>query len=292
MPYPLNILILGGDKRYIEVINDLSHKDVHLLLIGYDHLTFNHTNVEQLDITNVDFSKIDVILLPIGGLDETGKIQAVYTNKTFYLTEQMIKRTPDHCILYTGRITPHLEKLSKKYNRKLINMLSQDDVAILNSIPTAEGTLQLALENTDITLHGSDVLVFGFGRVGKTTARLFSSIGADVRVAVRKRSDMARIKEMRLTPITYSDVKKQIPNIDVCINTVPYPVLDDQIISYMKKTAIIIDVASSPGGTDFQAAEKSGIHAIHALGLPGKHAPKTAGKIIAQTLIHLLEEQK
>ena len=55
--------------------------------------------------------------------------------------------------------------------------------------------------------------------------------------------------------------------------------------------ALIIDLASLPGGTDFAAAEELGLHAEHALALPGRCAPQTAGALIAQTVLTILEER-
>ena len=53
---------------------------------------------------------------------------------------------------------------------------------------------------------------------------------------------------------------------------------------------MIIDLASYPGGVDFAYAEKCGIKAIHALSLPGKIAPKSAGEIIESTILNILKE--
>ncbi len=55
--------------------------------------------------------------------------------------------------------------------------------------------------------------------------------------------------------------------------------------------ALVIDLASLPGGTDFDAAEALGIRAEHALALPGKCAPDTAGALIAQTVLTILQER-
>ena len=54
---------------------------------------------------------------------------------------------------------------------------------IANAVPTAEGAVQLAMEELPITLHGARVLVVGFGRVGKLTAHRFRALGARVSVA-------------------------------------------------------------------------------------------------------------
>ena len=41
---------------------------------------------------------------------------------------------------------------------------------------------------------------------------------------------------------------------------------------------------------DFEAAEKLGLNAIHALALPGKVAPVTAAAAIKQTVYNMLRE--
>jgi dipicolinate synthase subunit A len=50
-----------------------------------------------------------------------------------------------------------------------------------------------------------------------------------------------------------------------------------------------MELASFPGGFDFVAAEKMGFSLILAQGLPGKHFPETAGRIIAETVLDLLD---
>ena len=56
-------------------------------------------------------------------------------------------------------------------------------------------------------------------------------------------------------------------------------------LGLLNKDALILDLASAPYGTDFEAAKELGIKAMTAPGLPGKTAPKTAGKLIAESII-------
>ena len=53
---------------------------------------------------------------------------------------------------------------------------------------------------------------------------------------------------------------------------------------------LILDLASQPGGTDFGCAKALGLTAIHALALPGKVAPVTAGTAIKEALSLMLCE--
>ncbi|MBM7714664.1 dipicolinate synthase subunit DpsA [Siminovitchia sp. FSL H7-0308] len=286
----LSLLIMGGDQRYVEVINQLASKGIDIFVAGFDQLIFSHSNIHNEKLDQVDFRRIDAILLPLGGTNARGEVEAVYSEKSLNVSPDMLKKTPEHCIVYTGISNEYLDRIVKQADRKLVRLMDRHDVAILNSIPTAEAVLNIAIEETDYTIHGSHVMVLGFGRTGVTLARLFSAVGAQVSVAARKDADLARITEMGLRPVHFDHLADYIAKTDICINTIPQQILEAAILSKMNPAALIIDIASKPGGTDFAFAEKKGLKTIHALGLPGKTAPKTAGKIIGTILDRLLTQ--
>ncbi|MEG2939200.1 MAG: dipicolinate synthase subunit DpsA, partial [Oscillospiraceae bacterium] len=53
----------------------------------------------------------------------------------------------------------------------------------------------------------------------------------------------------------------------------------------------VLDLASAPGGTDFEYAKRNGFDTELALSLPGRVAPKTAGGIIKDTVLNMIEER-
>ena len=77
---------------------------------------------------------------------------------------------------------------------------------------------------------------------------------------------------------------------DIIFNTVPAKIFSCVLLARIAGKALVIDLASGEGGVDFMSAERLGIETIHALSLPGKCAPKTAGEIIRNTIYHILEE--
>lgn len=287
-----NIVIAGGDSRQLEVINALSEAGANLYLAGFDQLSFEQQKIHNLTTNDIDFSLIDCIIVPVNGLQNDGKAEVFFSSKEVYITEEILLKTPKQCLLFSGISTPFIDQLIKATNRKLIKLFEQDELAILNSIPTAEGALMLAIQHTAITIHSARVMVLGFGRVGLTVARLFSAVGARVLVAARDRADLARIIEMGLEPVELNKQGEKTAQIDIFINTIPAPVLTSNTIEKMKKEAFIIDLASKPGGTDFRYAEEKGIKNIQALGLPGKVAPKTAGQLLAKVLIRIIIEER
>lgn len=287
-----NLLIMGGDMRQTGVIKQLATLDITLYLAGLENLAFNHKNIKHVKPNQIDFSLMDGILLPIPGVHDGGKIETTFSSETITLTKEMIGKTKKECVIYSGVITPYLQEIQRAANRKMIAIFDRDDVAILNSIPTAEGVLMLAIENTPFTIHQANVIVLGFGRVGKTVARLFHSVGARVSVCIRKSEDAARVFEMGMTPVFIHSLSEAAKNQSIFINTMPYSVLNASTLDHINKDALIIDLASKPGGTDFAYAKRLGIKTLWSLGLPAKVAPKTAGEIIGNVLVELIIENQ
>ena len=286
----LHIAVIGGDARQLEVIRKLIELDAKLSLIGFDQLDHGFTGASKEQVDEVDFSTVDSIVIPVSGTNLQGQVETIFSNEKILLTEDILKKTPEHCVVYSGISNSYLDSIVSSSNRKLVKLFERDDVAIYNAIPTVEGTIMMVIQHTDITIHNANIAVLGLGRVGMTVARTFAALGAKVRVGARRTEHIARIFDMGLTPFHLSELKNNVTDIDVCINTIPHPILSANVISKMPAHTLIIDLASKPGGTDFRYAEKRGIKALLAPGLPGIVAPKTAGQIIANVLSQLLGE--
>ncbi|RFB19012.1 dipicolinic acid synthetase subunit A [Bacillus sp. HNG] len=286
----MHVAIIGGDARQLEIIRKLIELDARLSLIGFDQLDHGFTGASKERLDEIDFTDIDAIILPVSGTNSEGEVETIFSNETVVLTEEILSQTPEHCVVFSGISNSYLDGITNATNRKLVRLFERDDVAIYNSIPTVEGTIMMVIQHTDITIHNSNVAVLGLGRVGMSVARSFAALGAHVKVGARKTEHIARITEMGLTPFHLSNLAEEVKDIDVCINTVPKLIVTASVISKMPAHTLIVDLASKPGGTDFRYAEKRGIKALLAPGLPGIVAPKTAGQIVANVLSQLLLE--
>ncbi|MET3697932.1 dipicolinate synthase subunit A [Bacillus oleivorans] len=286
----MHVAVIGGDARQLEIIKMLIEQDAKITLIGFEQLDHAFTGAAKEKVTDADFSDMDAIILPVAGTNNEGQVDTIFSNEKVVLTEELLKQTPEHCTIYSGISNPYLDKMTAGAKRNLVKLFSRDDVAIYNSIPTVEGTIMMAIQHTDFTIHGSNVIILGLGRVGMSVARAFASLGAKVKVGARKSEHIARITEMGLTPFHLDDFDSVVKDVDICINTIPALIVKASIISKMPSHTLIIDIASKPGGTDFRYAEKRGIKALLAPSLPGIVAPKTAGQILAGVLSQLLEQ--
>lgn len=284
-----HIVVIGGDARQLEIIRKLSTLDAKITLVGFDQLNDGFIGASKQTINEVDWSTVDAIFLPISGMSMEGKVDTIFSDETIELTGEQLKETPDHCVVYSGITNSKLDSCVDEAKRELVLLMDRDDIAIYNSIPTAEGAIMMAIQHMEITIHGAEVAVLGLGRIGMTVARTFNALGAKVSVGARESRDIARITEMGLNPFYIEDIGKALRNVDLCINTIPALVLKANVLAEMPLHALIIDLASKPGGTDFRYAEKRGMKALLAPGLPGIVAPKTAGQILADVLTVLLE---
>lgn len=288
----IQVALIGGDARQLEVIHKCSELDASVYLIGFDNLQNQFGGITKAELTPEALEAMDAIILPAVGTDDTGLVDSIFSSQNMRLADEHIAALPKHALVFTGMAKPYLRNLCTKHGIKLIELFDRDDVAIYNSVPTAEGALMLAIQNTDITIHGSESMVLGFGRTGMTLARMLQGMGSHVRVGVNKPDHHARAWEMGLNPFHTKDLYSKVASVDYIFNTIPALIITAQIIANIPHRSLIVDIASKPGGTDFRFAEKRGVKAMLAPSLPGIVAPKTAGRIIADSLIRIIMENE
>jgi len=280
----LTIAIVYGDRRDIYLAKKLIGYDTKLLLVGFDNDDIR-SNFEEMD--KVEFyndlinpaKKSDVMILPIPGVDNQGLVKSTSKSK-FYFTEEVAGSFQPHTLVLVGMSSPYLLNLKEQYSFSLMEIAELNDFAILNSIPSAEGAIAKAMELTSITIHNSNSMIIGLGRVGITLARMLNGLGANTYVAARSSEQLARALEMNCHLIELKHIDEKLSKMDIIFNTVPALILSEQKLKLINNSCVIIDLASAPGGLDYDAAEKLGIITYLAPGLPGKVAPVTAGNIL------------
>ncbi|MEI7026321.1 dipicolinate synthase subunit DpsA [Paenibacillus sp. y28] len=284
----LQVAFIGGDARQLEVIHKFAELDASVTMVGFDNLQSEFSGVNKKKLEPDWFGDLHALVLPAVGTDDDGVVDTIFSDEVLRITEDHIGRLPKQAKVYTGMAKPFLKGLCAKFDIELVELFERDDVAIYNSIPTAEGALMMAIQNTDITVHGSRSMVLGMGRTGLTMARTLQGVGAEVKVGIRRPEHFARAIEMGFDAFYLHELADRVKNIDLLFNTIPTMIVTAQVIANIPHRALIIDLASRPGGTDFRYAEKRGVKAMLAPGLPGIVAPKTAGRIIANTLSQLI----
>lgn len=170
------------------------------------------------------------------------------------------------------------------------NYLENECFKTLNAIPSAEGAIMLAMQNSQKTLWQSHTAVVGYGCIGTVLCSRLSAFDAHVTLYARSETALAKARRdgVQAKHISLLATAK----CDILFNTVPAPVIDKTVLLSFSRSPFIIDLASRPGGVDFAAADELGIKYVHALSLPAKYAPLTAGEILKDTVISILRGVK
>ncbi len=164
------------------------------------------------------------------------------------------------------------------------DFMEDEDVAWKNARITAEATVAEILKYSKYSILGQKIVVTGYGKCAKSVANLLAAMGAKVTVLARSVQNRKEARADGHNAIDFSYGAEEAYGTGVFVNTVPACVLTEKIISEMHKDAVIIDIASAPGGTDLAAAQKYRIPVIAALGLPGIYTQKSSAKILADAI--------
>ena len=266
-----NISIIGGDLRACYLAKILTKDGYDIYTYGLDKANFidDIDNIYKVDEMSkvVDMSSIIISSIPL--MKDENNIKAPYANGDISASE-LIKKIKNKMFI-AGKIPSRFNEYVKKNNIQILDIAENEELAILNSISTVEGAIKIAIEETNSTLHGSNCLILGFGRIGKVLAKTLIGFGANVYCEARKKTDIAWIKALGYKAVELENLDKNLENKHIVFNTIPYLVLTKERLGIINKDTVIIDLASAPGGIDREYADKIKIKNIWALGLPRKN---------------------
>lgn len=273
------VYVIGGDLRQMTVSELLREEGYEVCTAGLSDEEFNLNGLK----------KADVVILPIPVSYDNVYINAPLSKRRITICE-VLDRLGENCFVLGACISKDIERMLQDRRLKYNDYYKREELIIKNAIPTAEGAVEIALSEMPVTLFKSRALVLGYGRVGKVMADRLHAMGAEVTVSARKYADFAWIEENRMKAIHTNDLISAVDGFDLIVNTIPAVVLTEDVLCRVRPDTLIIDLASKPGGVDFNMAKKLGKNVIWALSLPGKSAPITSGKIIKETIVNILAE--
>ena len=270
----MRALIFSNDERYQEIIR-FFHEKGHWI-----------DEADEKGI-QIDVSVYDIIIFPIPGISN-----GFFAGSTL-LPPEFLNDSKEDVIIFSGIRTPCLSQMLAESNRECIYFMEDEQVAMENAIPTVEGIIADLVLNTKITIHDADIMVIGYGKVGKPLVLALTKLGAHVFVGVNKEKD---IEELELLGILGVDTKQQsmgdyVRTVDMIINTVPALVLEESHIVNLNKEVYVLDVSSYPYGIDQEALKFNEISYKIYPKIPSRVAPKTSGKILAKKIETVMEQE-
>jgi dipicolinate synthase subunit A len=277
----LRYLVLGGDARSAYLYQLMSAEGLDVGLAGFGLPESAPDMAEAARIA-------EIIIGPIPF--SNGQELNMPSSASAMTLEELFSAAGPGTVVMGGRLNRDALRLAKESGAIAHDLLEREEMAMLNAIPTAEGAIQTAMENTPFTLHQSRILVTGFGRIGKVLSKMLLGLGASVSVAARKAGDLALAEALGCRPVPMRKLGSALGEMDVIMNTIPFVVIDAELTKLIRKETLVIELASKPFGVDVQACRNQGANVIFAPSLPGKVAPLTAARYILLTVKNILKE--
>lgn len=278
--------IIGGDLRQVFLAELLSRKGYRVVGYGLDISEYKQKlNIRMADTLKEAICSARKVLGPIPlTKDQVGISGKV---KKEDLTLDHLKEYLDETkSFYAGSIPKEILEFGAANQVAMCDFMKNEELAVFNSIATAEGAIGEALVRHPVNLHKSSCLILGFGKCGVTLAHKLNGMSAKVTICVRKRGIHALADAYGYQCMTFQELGESLGRFDYIFNTVPKLVLDRELLSCVNSQCLIIDIASAPGGVDFEAAKELGINAHLCLGLPGRYAPKSSAKALLKMVLN------
>ena len=287
--------ILGGDFRNVELVKLLAKEKNIVYTYGLEK------EIQKLESDNI------IICDDIGELQDTDiVITAIPLSKdnininmplNIYGKESKIDealKVMNNKLIFTGSVSSEILRKFKLYNIEIVDIMKNEEFAVLNAIPTAEETIRIIIDNTKKVLHNTNCLIMGYGRIGKVLAKKLNSLSVKVECLVSDNIEKTWCRVEGYNYIEFENIKNKsdlLKKYDIIINTIPKIILTDEL-KEIRKDTLIIDLASKPYGIDRSIVKQENLNFIEALGLPGKSAPITVAENMYELIKNVLVEKQ
>ena len=263
----MKIHLMGGDNRQLYLADYISDRgfSVSLSYLGGS--------------VRPDWDA-DLLILPLPATRDGVTLNAPLAKESLPL--QTIYQSFKGKLLFGGMLPADAPKIALDY-------YEAEEVLLANAALTAEGALALAVTNTPFALLNQPVLVLGAGRIGQFLTLKLTALGAKVTVAARRAESLALCRAYGADARLYENIPYQ--RFRLLFNTVPAKILQEDALRRLPEDALLIELASAPGGFDPATTEKLGLQVIKAPGLPGKFTPETAAAVIGEYILKEMEHR-
>lgn len=279
-----DFVIIGGDLRFKYLAELFKQNDLSIKSYGFEKLS----NTPESSLKDI-ISDFSAIILPLPVSKDENFINAPFSRNKIPLNYIYSQLNNTHTV-FGGNISDSFKNVLEVKNVKYFDYAKDETFISKNAYLTAEGAVMTAIAESDISLSESKCLITGYGRISKFLLWFLKSFNADVTVCARKEKDLASASSFGCKVCHINNISNALPNCDIIFNTVPAIIFTENEFKNFKKDSCIIDLASNPGGVDINCLKNSNINYARALSLPGKTAPKTAGKLIFESILKILNQ--
>lgn len=272
-------ILLISDMRQVYLAEILTKKGINVRCLDIRN---NETVEEQLEKLKDFLAETDMLILPI----PVSKI-AAQDRLNDILNKNLINGT----LVLGGCFSEEQRQLLKRRDIHYLDFMKEEIVTEENAVATAEGVIAELVNKSPYNIDEAKVIVTGYGCCGKAIAKRLAALGARVTVLARRREARKAAKKDGFYAADFAFGPEEAMGAAMLVNTVPAQVVTRTIIRELPRDAYILDIASAPGGCDFDCAREYGIRADLVLGIPGKYAPKESAYILGRAIERFMHRE-
>lgn len=223
----------------------------------------------------------EIILLPIP-TSRDGKTVGS-TGKT---PEEMFADLPYGAVVAGYGIPKEFKEYFSLFGASVADVSLDERFTEENARLTAEGTVGKILTEHKCSPADLSVGIVGYGRIGKELVNILAFLGTRLTVLTTRREVAEELCMSGISGVHLSgtdDVTYALGSLDILINTAPARLIDESMAEALFGTEVI-ELAS---GENFPKSLK-----FTRLGaLPAKMYPKSAGKVLFESILRILGEE-
>jgi dipicolinate synthase subunit A len=284
------VAILGGDARELEVIRGYLEAGCAVRTYGviasdeYGHLAVGSPLAAVRDA--------QVIVTPMPGPGPDDILYAPHAPAPIQVTRELLAAAAPGAVYFGCWATETMHAVGEPLGIRFFHLVDDDELMVLHAISTAEGAIALTIQHTAHTIHNADALVIGYGRIGSLLARNLRGLGARVTVAARRRAVAVRAfaDGYATCGCTPAALAEAVARVELIYTTAQEWLLTREVLGHARPGALVMDLASPPGGMDHDAARALGLNVVWARAQAGS-APRHAGQAQFRVMARILDAE-
>lgn len=279
--------VFGGDLRQWYFAELLSQKGYSVITYGIENLSDEKQSATASSLKEAVLNS-EILVGPIPFTKNRHTIHSKISKSDFDIThfEDLLQNGQ---MLAAGCLSDEICQKCIDKGVSCFDFMKDNTVVKFNSTVTAEGAIVEALLRSPVNLPDSECLVLGFGKCATALAQKLQALSAKVTVCARKKSARTVADTEGFDTIDFLQLTSNIGRYQYIFNTVPSIVCSKRELEQMNEDAVLIDIASAPGGVDYRAASELDRVAVLCLGLPGKYAPKSSAEALINALLNQIQ---
>ncbi len=279
--------VIGGDTR-------LYYTALHLASVG---LPVEYAGSELLEKKPHTFSETDLITALqadtlIFGLpfSKNGDLIHAPFSKNPIRIKTVVENISEKQRIFAGMLSPAAAASLREKGAEILDYYKDMPLILYNAMLTAEALTGILIGKLPCALFGAEIAITGYGRIGFYLARSLKTMGANITVFARDPVQRAKARTVGISAETLDRLTNEKECFSALINTVPSKIIHETELGNLNHECLLIEAAGAPYGIDADAAVKLGMNYYLASGLPGKYAPESAGRFIAETILRIERE--